>query len=229
MQFNDTTSNINSIHTLKKLIFPIYGTIQHIEMMILIREVSIASAMLQMLLLVLVLLTGTPGIYTTDKGFMYVSDNFCTKPILAAFFMFATFPTWVILACSVSLEPDVWRRRCILTLISLPMPIGIGIVFFSLCSTPVMHYFYVNAFVVAIASVHITVASTAGHFIFIQSYFLLLVCTALCGVSFLTLAMFSTGPGTQRNAAVISEYLAVIGFIILNSLSSDRIYEHIKM
>jgi hypothetical protein len=229
MQLNDTLSNINGIYTLRKLLFPAYGTIQRTEMMLLIREVSIASAVLQMLLLVLLMLTGTPGIYTADQGLMYVSDTLCNARVFAAFFMLATFPTWIVLACSISLEPNVWRRRCILIIISLPMPMGIGIVLFDWCSTPVIHYIYVSAFVVAISGIHIIVASTARHFRFLQSYFVLLVGTAMCGISFLTLSMFETGPGTQRNAAVILEYLAAIGFIALNSLSADRVYEHINL
>jgi hypothetical protein len=73
------------------------------------------------------------------------------------------------------------------------------------------------------------VAATAGHFIFLQSYFIILTGSALCGVLFISLAFTAQEHTMQRNAAVIFEYLAVTGFIVLNSLAADRVREHITM
>jgi hypothetical protein len=224
----------SSIRTLQTLMFHNQRHVEHAEMLMFLRDVSIASAFIQSVFLTLVMLAGKPGLYTDQHGMMYVSDNFCTKSILAGCFMISTFPTWALLACSVALEKKVYygvlcKRRLILFLISTPLPLGLGIVFFSLCSNPFLHYMYVNIFVLSVAGVHLAVAGTAGHFVFLQSYFILLVATAVCGVCFVTLAVFETSPGVQRNCAVIFEYFAIVGFVILNSLSSDRIREHIDM
>lgn len=201
--------------------------ITHIELVGLIRDISHVTACLQLVILLFIMLTGIPGVYTQDDGFMYISDNFCTKKVLAGLFVFATLPSWVLLACSVSMEKDPVRRHLLLLLISTPFPIGIGIVFFSLCTNPGLHYVYVNLFVMTVASVHLAVASTARHFVYSQLYFVLLVCTSIAGLVFVLFAVIGTGPGTSRNVAVISEYIAVGGFIFCNSLTSDRIHEHI--
>ena len=199
------------------------------EMFNLMRDLSLIGAFMQLLLLTIVMVTGHPGIFLKERGFMYISDNFCTKQILGTLFMISTLPTWILLACSVSLETDQIKRNMILAIISLPLPLGLGIVFFSICITPGIHYVYVNAFVASIAGVHLVVAATAGHFVFLQSYFIILAGSALCGVLFISLAFTAQEHTMQRNAAVIFEYLAVTGFIVLNSLAADRVREHITM
>ena len=227
-QINEPMFHIHSLVILKKLTSRMHESVSHTEVMNMIREVSIASAVLQMLLFLLIMFTGTPGIYTKRRGLMYISNNLCHTRVLSTCFMLSTIPTWVILACSVSKEIIVYRRRCTLILISIPFPLGIGIVMFDWCSNPVIHYVYVTGFVIAIALVHIVVAKTARHVNFLQSYAFLLVGTAVCGISFLAVSMSETMPGIQRNVGVISEYLTTIGFILLNSLSTDRINEHIQ-
>ena len=201
----------------------------NLQMLDFMRDISLMSAVCQIILLVLVMFTGDPGIFQKEKGFMYISDNFCSKQHLAALFMIATIPTWALLACSVALEVDETRRKKVLALISLPLPLGLGIVFFSICTTPNLHYVYVNAFVASVGGVHYIVASTARHIVFLQTYFGLLIGTALCGLIFITLAFSQYKPGLQRNTAVIAEYLAITGFIVLNSITADRIQEHVDI
>jgi hypothetical protein len=92
-----------------------------------------------------------------------------------------------------------------------------------------MHYIYVNVFVATIACIHITVAYTARHFKFIQCYSIIVVGTAICGAMFMFLALAEHGMGLRRDMAVIMEYISIIGFIVLNSLSVDRIEEHISV
>ena len=193
------------------------------------RDVALVSAICQFVLLLLVMFTGDPGIFQKERGFMYISDNFCSKQTMAALFMIATIPTWILLSCSVALEVDARRRNKVLAIISLPLPLGFGIVFFSICTTPNLHYVYVNAFVASVGGVHYVVACTAGHVTFLQNYFGLLIGTALCGLIFMTLAFSQNEPGIQRNTAVISEYLAITGFIVLNSITADRIREHVDI
>ena len=142
-------------------------------------------------------------------------------------FMISTLPTWILLTCSIALQSQS-RRAKILGVISLPLPIGLGIVFFSICDIPNMHYVFVNIFVLSVGVVHVIVATTAGHINFLQSYFVLLVGTAIFGLCFLVLAFTSHGPSMQRDIAVILEYLAVTGFIVLNSLVTDRVREHLE-
>jgi len=192
-----------------------------------LRYVAWCTSIVQLLLLVLIMTIGEPGIYTADMGFRYVSDNFCTKKILSLLFMVSTVPTWTILACSVALESNKVTRNVLLWLMSIPLPTGIGIVVFSLCETPVLHYVFVNVFVGTIACIHITVAYTARHFKFMQCYSVIVVGTAICGTMFMFLALEETGMGARRDIAVIMEYISIVGFIILNGLSVDRIDEHI--
>ena len=194
-----------------------------------LRDVAFASAICQLVLLILVMFTGDPGIYQNGKGFMYICDNFCSKQTIAALFMIATIPTWVLLSCSVALETDKTRQRNVLAIISLPLPLGLGIVFFSICTTANLHYIYVNAFVASVGGVHYVVACTAGHVTFLQNYFGLLIGTAICGLVFITLAATQNEPGIARNTAVISEYMAITGFIVLNSITTDRIREHVNI
>ena len=202
--------------------------IQVADMMCLLQDVSQISACVQMILLLMVMFIGHPGVYLEDYGFMYISDNFCNKQVMAGLFMISTLPSWVILACSVSMEVDPVRRKLLLLLISTPFPIRIGIVFFSLCTAPSLHYIYVNLFVGSVATVHIAVALTAGHIEFVQTYFALLLVTSVSGIIFLILALIEKGPGVARNVAVVCEYIGVIGFILSNGLSTDRVREHLK-
>jgi hypothetical protein len=192
----------------------------------LMRDIACIAAIIQLLLLVLVMFTGYPGVFVEGEGFKYISDNFCSKQAIGALFMIATFPTWILLTCSIAIERD-YTRGLILALISLPLPMGLGIVFFSICETPGLHYVFVNAFVVSIGGVHFVVAATADHSDFMKSYLVLLVGSAMCGLLFIVLAFTAHEPGIQRNTAVILEYLAVTGFIVLNSLSTDRVREHV--
>jgi hypothetical protein len=229
MQFANTLTNTPNIHTIKTLVSKTDEKITHDGMIYLTQRVSKISALLQIVILLLTMLVGAPGVYIHGEGFMYISDNFCTKRILAGLFMFTTFPSWVLLAFSVSKEKDFVRRKLLLLLISTPFPVGIGIVFFSLCTTPVLHYIYVNVFVVAIAGVHLAVARTARHFVFLQVYCVVLIGTATSGLVFLLFALSENGPGTRKNIAAISEYIAIGGFVLCNSLISDRIREHIHM
>ena len=200
----------------------------HADFFHFMREISFTSAAVQLILLAIVMFTGEPGVFQEGYGFMYISDNFCSKQWIAILFMVATLPTWTVLACSIALETDPYRRNTILGVISLPLPLGLGIVFYSICDTPSLHYVYVNAFVLSLAGVHVVVAATARHFVFIQPYSILLVATALCGMIFMVLAMSTDDPGVQRNSAVIFEYLAMTGFIVLNSLVTDRVREHVN-
>ena len=218
----------NSLTALRIILNQTREKIETADAMCLLQDVSQISAFVQMVLVFMVMFVGQPGIYLTDAGFMYISDNFCNKRVLAALFMISTLPSWVILACSVALEKDPVTRKCLLLLIATPFPIGIGIVFFSLCEAPSLHYIYVNLFIGSIATVHIAVARTAGHIDFIQTYFALLVVTSVSGVIFLTLALIEKGPGVVRNVAVICEYIGVIGFILSNGLSTDRVREHLR-
>jgi hypothetical protein len=197
------------------------------DMLHVLTSIATLSAWIQFIMLCLVMFVGPPGVYQEGLGLMYISSNFCTKSVLGSFFMIFTLPTWALLACSVSLVKNNRKRNMILWVISLPLPVGIGIIMFSLCDTPFFHYAYVNAFVGTIALVHIVVAATAKHFLFIQTYSFLLLTTALCGVGFVLFALIETGPGVKRNTAVVFEYISVIGFITLNSLATDRIREHI--
>jgi hypothetical protein len=201
----------------------------HSDILEVLNSIATLSACIQFILLCLVMFVGPPGVYQQGIGMMYISSNFCTKTVLGSFFISVTLPTWALLACSVSLEKNIRKRNIILWVISMPLPVGVGIIMFSICDTPFFHYAYVNAFVGAIALVHIVVAATARHFLFLQTYSFLLVTTALCGTGFIVFALYETGPGIQRNTAVIFEYIAVIGFITLNSMATDRIREHISM
>ena len=226
MQCNEPMCNTRRI--VKKLMSSTYEPIERTELMKMIREVSIASAVLQLLLFVLVMTTGPFGFYTRHNGLMYISNNLCNSRFLSVCFMLCTLPTWFILACSVS-KVVRWKRTCILLFISIPFPMGIGVVLFDWCSNPSIHYAYVIVFVISVASVHLVVAGSANHFVFLQRYVAILVGTAIFGILFISLAMSEMGPGIHRNIAVISEYFMALGFILLNGLSVDRIYEHIQL
>jgi hypothetical protein len=221
--------NQSSMRAIRIFLNTTRDNVQREDMVSLIRDISQVTASIQMILLVLTMFVGYPGVYLNEMGLMYISDNFCTKNLLAAMFVFATFPSWVLLACSISMEKDLGKRKLLLLLISAPFPLGIGIVFFSLCATPALHYVYVNLFVMTVGFVHFTVAYTAGHFDFLQLYFVTLVSTAIAGGIFVLFALIERGPGTFRNIAVVSEYIAVTGFILCNSLCNDRIQEHIRL
>jgi len=186
------------------------------------------SAATQMLLLLTITFSGLPGIYAPVKGLMYISNNFCTKPALGTLFIIATLPTWVLLTCSLALEPSKFKRRCLIFIMSLPMSTGLGIVFFSLCETHALHYVYVNTFVGSVGCIHLALTLTTRHTEFLQAYYILLGGTTVCSLSFVLLAGIATTPGVTRNAAVSMEYMAVIGFVLLNSLSADRIKEHVR-
>jgi hypothetical protein len=228
MRFMSAVYSSNSLTALRIILNQTGEKVEIVDVMCLLQDISHVAACVQIILLFMVMFVGQPGIYHEDFGFMYISDNFCNKRVLAALFMISTLPSWVILACSVSMEKDPVRRKCILWLISTPFPIGIGIVFFSLCTSPSLHYIYVNLFVGCIATVHIAVARTAGHVDFLQTYSALLIVTFVSGVIFLVLALVEKGPGAIRNVAVICEYIGVIGFILSNGLSTDRVREHVN-
>jgi hypothetical protein len=108
------------------------------------------------------------------------------------------------------------------------MSTGLGICFFSLCETHALHYVYVNTFVGSVGCIHLALTLTTRHKEFLQAYYILLGGTTVCSLSFVLLAGIATTPGVTRNAAVSMEYLAVIGFVLLNSLSADRIKEHVR-
>jgi hypothetical protein len=217
------------IDTLKRVVIHKGGVIERSELLMSLRDIAWGTSIIQFILLIAIMTIGSPGTYTYANGFMYISDNFCTKKLLSILFMLSTLPTWALLACSISLETSKFARTSLLLLMSIPLPAGIGIVLFSLCETPSLHYVYVNLFVGTIAFIHITVAYTASHFKFIQYYSVVVFGTTICGIIFLCLAIVTTGTGMRRDVAVIMEYLAVIGFIILNALSVDRIEEHITI
>jgi hypothetical protein len=221
----------NSLHVMRMLLSTEWNTIPRNDMLTLIRYISRITALLQFSLLLLTMLTGTPGLYLEDKGFMYISDNFCTKDILAGLFMTATLPTWILLACSVSMETGPIKRIILLRCIAIPLPIGIGIVFFPICTTHTMHYVYVNLFVLTIAGVQFVVARTAKHFVFLQVYFVIVVGTTIAGVIFGVFAVIAPSNilSTWRNISVIAEYIAICGFIYCNSLCADRVEEHIRL
>jgi len=205
----------------------LHSHMPHHEMFNMMRAVAIASSLVQVALLIIVMFTGYPGIYLEDEGFMYISDNFCYRQWAAILFMIATLPTWVILSCSVALEQDPVKRFSVLFIISLPLPLGVGLAFFSVCDIPGLHYVYVNAFVLSIACVHLVVTSTARHFRFLQSYVLLVVVSSVSGISFMVLAISTDQPGIQKNTAAILEYISMASFIILNCLATDRVREHV--
>ena len=192
------------------------------------QRISRYSAATQMLLLLAITFSGLPGIYAPLWGLMYLSDNFCTKPALGTLFIIATMPTWVLLTCSLALETADWKRRFLVFIMALPMSTGLGIVFFSLCETHALHYVYVNTFVGSVGCIHLALTLTSKHTEFLQAYYILLGGTTVCSLSFVLLAAIATAPGVARNVAVSMEYSAVIGFIMLNSLSADRIKEHIR-
>jgi hypothetical protein len=221
--------NQSSLRAIRAIFHTTDETVCRKDLASLISDISRTTAFTQMLILALTIFLGYPGVYLEDVGFMYISDNFCMKNFLAASFIFSTLPTWILLAFSVSMETDLGKRKLLLLLISTPFPLGIGIVFFSLCTTPTLHYLYVNLFVATVGSVHFAVAYTAGHFNFLQVYFIVLICTATAGGVFVVFALAEDGPGHFRNTSVISEYIAVSGFIFCNSLCNDRITEHIEL
>jgi hypothetical protein len=217
------------IHTISMYLHARGREIQIPQILEVFRDIAAIASLIQLVLLAFVMFTGEPGVYQEEFGLMYISDNFCKKPILAALFFISTLPSWTLLACSVALEKNIYRRNLILALIALPLPLGMGVVFFSICNNQVLHYIYVNLFVFATATVHLVITKTAGHFVFLQSYFFLLVGTSIVGAVFLLLAVGGRAPSMRRDAAVVFEYLAMSGFIILNSLSADRIREHINI
>jgi len=205
----------------------LYDHTTHAQMFNIMRNIAFVSSLVQLLLLIFVMFTGYPGVYLKGEGFMYISDNFCYKQWAAILFMIATLPTWVILSCSVSLEKDPVKRPLILFVISLPLPLGVGIAFFSICEIPSLHYVYVNAFVVSVACVHLVVTTTARHFHFLQTYILVVAVSAVSGVCFMLLAVTTDQPGIHKDTAVIFEYIGMTSFIILNSLVTDRVREHV--
>jgi hypothetical protein len=192
-------------------------------------SVSRYTALTQFVLLSAIMFTGTPGIYTTDDGFEYISSNFCTKPALAALFIASTLPTWGVLTCSVACEPSITRQRALVFVMALPMSTGLGIVFFSLCETHFMHYMYVNTFAASVGCVHLAVACTANHSAFYQAYYVLLLTTSVSSLFFIIGAAVSSGPGSLNDFAVLMEYVAMVGFVMLNSLSADRVREHVNI
>ena len=198
------------------------------EVLSIMQRISRYTAATQMILLLLITFSGLPGIYAPLKGLMYISNNFCTKPALGTLFIVSTLPTWVMLTCSLAMEPSNLKRRCLVFIMALPMSTGLGIVFFSLCETHALHYVYVNTFVGSVGCIHLALTLTTRHTEFLQAYYILLGGTTVCSLSFVLLAAVATAPGVTRNAAVSMEYLAVIGFVILNSLSADRIREHVR-
>jgi len=201
------------------------SSVQYQDMLRLLTDVAVVSALVQMVVLVAIMVTGNPGIYVPEMGFMYVSNNFCRQQLLASAFFLATIPSWVLLACSVC---NVGRWRWVsLALLALPLPMGLGVVWFPICTNATMHYVYVNAFVFAVGCVHLAVANTGKHTEFMRTYAVLVIGTAVCGSVFMIFALLERGPGVVRNVATISEYLAISGFIFINSLSCDRIREHI--
>jgi hypothetical protein len=222
-------SVLNDCKTLYSIFAPITQKIPAHEILRILRNVAWSTSVLQFVLLLAIMIVGNPGIYTQRHGFMYVSDNFCTKKIISVAFMLSTLPTWALLACSISLEASPWKRIFLLLLMSIPLPTGIGIVIFSLCETPSLHYAYVNLFVGTIACIHVTVGYTARHFKFIQCYSAILFGTAVCGTLFLIFAVGEVGKGIRRDSAVILEYVSITGFIILNALTVDRIGEHLNV
>ena len=223
------TYHIHNVQTLKAIFFTNGPKVATAQVLLTLQDVARWTSATQLFLLVLIMTIGTPGMYTTRHGFMYVSDNFCTKKVLSTAFILSTLPTWALLACSISLEQVKWKRTVMLILMAIPLPTGIGIVMFSVCEIPGIHYAYVNLFVGTIACIHITVGYTAKHFKFIQCYSILVFGSAICGLLFILLAMDENGKGTRRDTAVIMEYIAVTGFIVLNALSVDRIREHLNV
>jgi hypothetical protein len=111
---------------------------------------------------------------------------------------------------------------------SLPMSTGLGVVFFSLCETHYLHYLYVNTFVASVGCIHLILTITAPHIKFLQAYYILLATTSICSLCFVLFAAMANIPGPIRNVAVTMEYMAVVGFVILNYLAVDRIREHIS-
>jgi hypothetical protein len=203
--------------------------VQYCDMLRLLDDIARAAAALQLTSLLIIMLSGTPGVYVHNEGFMYVSNNFCHQQFLAALFVLATVPTWALLACSVCRVESLGRRTLTLWLLSLPLPMGLGIVLFPICSSVGMHYVYVNGFVFTVGVVHLVVAYSSDDVAFIRTYPAVVVGTALCGAIFMTFALMERGPGTLRNIATIAEYTAVLGFVYINSLSCDRIREHVRV
>ena len=214
------------------------------DMLRFLADVAHLSALLQLSVLVLIMASGHPGIYVRGIGFMYVSNNFCHQQFLASLFIVSTLPSWALLACSVcrvgmpqrgqpqtpgTLGSRNLRRWFTLWLLALPLPMGLGVVLFPICSTRIMHYVYVNGFVFAVGSVHLVVAYTGDNVAFIRMYPALVIGTALCGACFMILALFEQQRGLGRDLASMFEYAAVLGFVFINYLSCDRIREHIKV
>ena len=225
-------------------------TVHYNDMLRFLADVAHFSALLQFAVLVLIMTGGHPGVYVRGIGLMYVSNNFCHQQFLASLFIVSTLPTWALLACSVCrvglprkgqpqtlgiLNRGNLRRWFTLWLLALPLPTGLGVVLFPICSRVALHYAYVNGFVVAIGSVHLVVAYTGDNVAFIRMYPTLVVGTALCGACFMVLALLGSKfaskeePSMVRDIACMLEYAAVLGFVFINSLSCDRIREHIKV
>jgi hypothetical protein len=205
------------------------GRVHYDDMLRLLADVSYLSAILQLSTLVLIMASGHPGIYVRGVGFMYVSNNFCHQQFLAALFILFTVPSWALLACSICRVESLWS----LWLLALPLPMGLGVVLFPICSTVWMHYFFVNGFVFAVGSVHLVVAYTGNNVAFIRMYPAIVIGTAVCGAIFMVFALLDAllheGHGILRDIATILEYAAVLGFVFINSVSCDRIREHIKI
>jgi hypothetical protein len=191
--------------------------------------IAYGAGFLQLGLFLIIMAVGKPGIFSESQGFMYLSDNFCEKKVLGLIFIFSTLPSWTLMAFSIAMEENVLRRKILLFIISTPIPTGLAVVLFTICSTPGLHYTFVNAFVFSVGCSHFSIYYTSKSFVYFQAYTLLLVTTALSGLIFLLFALFSDSRGSSRDISVLAEYVSILGFVVLNCFAADRIYEHIEL
>ena len=189
--------------------------------------IAYGSGFVQLGLFLIIMAVGKPGIYSETFGFMYLSDNFCEKKVLGLLFIFCTLPSWTLMAFSISMEERAIRRKILLFIISTPIPTGLAVVLFTICSTPGLHYTFVNVFVFSIGCSHFAVYYTSKSFVYLQMYSALIALTALSGVTFLLFALFSDSKGMSRDISVVAEYISILGFVVLNCFAADRIHEHI--
>jgi len=191
--------------------------------------IAYGSGFVQLGLFLIIMAVGRPGIYSEPHGFMYLSDNFCEKKLLGIIFILSTLPSWTLLAFSIALEENIIRRRILLFIISTPIPTGFGVVLFTICSTPGLHYTFVNAYVFSVGCSHFAVYYTSKSFVYLQMYSVLIFMTALSGLVFLLFALFCESTGLPRNISVVAEYISILGFVVLNCFAADRIHEHIEL
>lgn len=186
------------------------------------------AAAVQLATLCLVIFFGEPGLVNASTGrLMYISDNLHTKPGLGTLFFMSFIPSWMVLACSVSFLA-AWTQALLIFFMSMSVSAGFAITFYTMYNHSTLHYIAVGFFVASIALTHLLTTLTANHFKFMQRYVWVLVLTACCGVAFIAITL-SIRTAFWHDLGAILEYTAMLGFIWINSMSTDRVREHLEM